>query len=104
MPIQEDGSPREPYFTLLDKIHYWRSLITPTAAMASAASRAATQVPLQNPSGIAVDQRGNVYIADRAGLVWRIDRSSKAEVFAGTRKIRQSPSRYPRPGGQLGPA
>ncbi len=80
--IKEDGSPREPYFSLVDKIHYWRSFMEPNPLRV--APSAATETPLQRPSGIAVDQNGNVYIADRSGLIWRIDHSLRAEVYAGT--------------------
>jgi sugar lactone lactonase YvrE len=34
------------------------------------------------PNGIAFDQRGNLYVADSIGIVWRIPRGGEAEVWS----------------------
>jgi sugar lactone lactonase YvrE len=34
------------------------------------------------PNGLAFDQRGNLYVADSTGAVWRIPRSGEAEVWS----------------------
>jgi len=34
------------------------------------------------PNGIAFDQRGNLYVADSTGVVWRIPRGGEAEVWS----------------------
>ncbi|SPE25348.1 NHL repeat containing protein (fragment) [Candidatus Sulfopaludibacter sp. SbA3] len=45
----------------------------------------ATAVPLANPQGIAVDARGNLYIADNThDVIIRVSSSGVATVFAGT--------------------
>ncbi|MEE8104273.1 MAG: hypothetical protein V3T86_01925 [Planctomycetota bacterium] len=46
---------------------------------------ATSGLTLVEPTGIAVDDNGNLYIGDRGThLVWRITRAGHAEVFAGT--------------------
>jgi sugar lactone lactonase YvrE len=49
-------------------------------------SGAATRLPgtgaIAFPNGVAFDQRGNLYVADSTGVVWRIPRGGEAEVWS----------------------
>lgn len=47
----------------------------------------ALQVIVEGPAGIAEDGEGNIYLADREGkFVWKIEKSGRAVVIAGTGK------------------
>jgi sugar lactone lactonase YvrE len=52
--------------------------ITPDGA----ATRLAGTGAIALPNGIAFDQRGNLYVADSTGAVWRIPRGGEAEVWS----------------------
>src|ERR1044071_211764 len=48
----------------------------------------ATQVIIEGPMGIGEDSQGNIFVADREGkLVWKIDKSGRAVVIAGTGRM-----------------
>lgn len=44
----------------------------------------ASEIVFMDPAGAAQDSAGTIYIADRAGLIWKIDSSGIAQVIAGT--------------------
>ncbi|MGH8602032.1 MAG: hypothetical protein ACREXR_04420, partial [Gammaproteobacteria bacterium] len=45
--------------------------------------RAATEILLRDPGGLAEDSNGNIYISDRSGFVWKVDPIGVAHVIAG---------------------
>jgi len=48
----------------------------------------ATQVIIEGPMGIGEDSQGNIFVSDREGkLVWKIDKSGRAIVIAGTGRM-----------------
>jgi len=48
----------------------------------------ATQVIIEGPMGIGEDSQGNIFVSDREGkLVWKIDKTGRATVIAGTGRM-----------------
>lgn len=46
--------------------------------------RMADRIILNDPMGLAQDSSGNIYVSDRERVVWRIERSGRGRIIAGT--------------------
>ena len=74
---------RLPGYTELRILAY--NLSSPALDPAAAGSGGpATEVRFVDPSGLAKDTVGNIYVSDRHGLIWQIDATGTARVIAGT--------------------
>ena len=75
------GPLKEPYLKYSKWRYHWRS---PSDV---GDGKNALQVIIEGPMGIGEDREGNIFLSDREGkLVWKLDKSGRAFVIAGTGK------------------